>query len=113
MVFLGVPILSMFGPLGGGKVKSDRGNTIRHLIQMMSILEEEEEHSVSPNLLTRDVQLSNFVRDLLVIERNLKILDTIPEGCPSRPGSWRLTRQTTAKYKPTSTTQSKAIGSCG
>ena len=111
MVFLVVPILAMFGPGQVSKVKSERGNTVRHLIQMMAISEEEEEETDSPNLLMRDVQLSDFVRNLLSIEKNLKILDTITSHCPSRAGSWRLTRETTAKYKPTYTPQS--IGSCG
>ena len=99
----------MFGPGQVSKVKSERGNTVRHLIQMMAISEEEE--TDSPNLLMRDVQLSDFVRNLLSIEKNLKILDTVPSHCPSRAGSWRLTREMTAKYKPTYTPQS--IGSCG
>ena len=101
----------MFGPVQVSKVKSERGNTVRHLIQMMAISEEEE--TDSPNLLMRDVQLSDFVRNLLSIEKNLKILDTITSHCPRRAGSWRLTRETTAKYKPTYTPPPQSIGSCG
>ena len=92
VVFLVLPILAIFGPQDFNKIQpdkrksssSERGNTIRHLIQMMSITErenennEEDEDSVSPNLLLRDKKLTGFVTNLLATAENLKILESLP-----------------------------------
>ena len=51
---------------------------------MMSIMErenennEEDEDSVSPNLLLRDKKLTGFVTNLLATAENLKILESLP-----------------------------------
>lgn len=132
VVFLVIPILAIFGPQEFNKIQpdkrklasSERGNTIRHLIQMMSITErdneniEEDEDTGSPNLLLRDKKLTGFVTNLLAIAENLKILQSLPGRSSRRSGSWVMTRQTTGRYKPTYSSAShrlstEAIGSCG
>ena len=134
VVFLVIPILTIFGTEEFNKIHSDkrksasseRGNTIRHLIQMMSITErdnetneEEEEDIVSPNLLLRDKKLTEFVRNLLATAENLKILESLPVSSRRKSGRWAMTRRTTGRYKPTYSTAShsalstEAIGSCG
>ena len=137
VVFLVIPILAIFGPQEFNKKQSEkrksasfeRGNSVRHLVQMMSITErdnetneeeeEEEEDSVSPNLLLRDKKLTEFVTDLLTTARNLKILESLPstEG-RRRSGRWAMTKQTTGRYKPNYSGAShllstETIGSCG
>ena len=127
MVFLCIPILTMFGPQELHKIKSakrrsvsnDRGNTVRHLIQMMSIMEEEGEDTDPANLLVSDRQLGHLVKNLMVVEGNLNILDTIPVSGVTRPRSWKLSRQPTARHSSSSlsssslSAKSNAIGSCG
>ena len=127
VVFLCIPILTMFGPQELHKIKSakrrsvsnDRGHTVSHLIQMMSIMEDEDEDTVSANLLVSDRQLGHLVKNLMVVEGNLNILDTIPVSGVTRPGSWKLSRQTTARHSSSSlsssslSAKSNAIGSCG
>ena len=128
VVFLCIPILTMFGPQELHKIKSakrrsvsnDRGHTVSHLIQMMSIMEEEGEDTVPANLLVSDRQLGHLVKNLMVAERNLNILDTIPVSGVTRPGqAWKLSRQTTARHSSSSlsssslSAKSNAIGSCG
>ena len=127
MVFLCIPILTMFGPQEVHKIKSakrrsvsnDRGNTVRHLIQMMSIMEDEDEDTVPANLLVSDRQLGHLVKNLMVVESNLNILDTIPVSGVTRQGqAWKLSRQT-ARHSSSSlsssslSAKSNAIGSCG
>ena len=127
VVFLCIPILTMFGPQELHKIKSakrrsvsnDSGNTVRHLIQMMSIMEEEGEDTVPANLLVSDRQLGHLVKNLMVVEGTLNILDTIPVSGVTRPGSWKLSRQT-ARHSSSSSlsssslsAKSNAIGSCG
>ena len=91
-------------------------------MQMMSIMEtdnetnEEDEDSISPNLLLSDKKLTKFVRNLVAAGKNLNILDSLP--CERRRQGWMMTRQRTGRYKPTYSTASplistEAIGSCG
>ena len=120
VVALVVPIVTLFGPQEFLKMRgtrrrsssSDRQNTVRHLIQMMSITEEisdssdedgDEDKENLPtelDLLIKDENLRYYIKELLLTAEDLDILDTIqPESRP-RAGSWDKTRQTTAKYKP-------------
>ena len=133
VLLLVIPILAIFGPQELNKIQSvkrksanfERGNTVRHLVQMMSITErdnetnEEDEDSVSPNLLLRDEKLTKFVTDLLTAARNLKILESLPSEGRRRSGSWAMTKQTTGRYKPSTKPSTshllstETIGSCG
>ena len=135
VVFLVIPILAIFGPQEINNKQTEkrksasfeRGNTVRHLVQMMSITEgdnetneeQDDEENVSPNLLLRDKKLTEFVTELLITARNLKILESLP-SCEGRrrPGSWARTKQTTGRYKPNYSSPSQllsteTIGSCG
>merc|ERR1712173_29163 len=118
-----IPILSIFGPQDFNKTQADkrRGNSMRHLMQMMSITEtdnetnEEDEDSISPNLLLRDKKLTKFVKNLLAAAKNLKILECLPSESMRVSGSWVRTKQRTGRYKPNYSTAShlpstKAIG---
>ena len=102
-----IPILAMFGPQEFDKIQSmstrrksasfDRENTIRHLIQMMAILETDSEYSddgvdddddandLDTKRFFQDPNLSSFVTQLLQIADDLKILETI--GQEYRPRS--------------------------
>ena len=79
---------------------------------MMSISEEMDDSSDEDNdadkenipseyeVILKDENISNYIKDLLQIAEDLDILDMIrPESKP-RSGNWDKTKQTTAKYKP-------------
>ena len=120
VVCLVVPIVALFGPQEFSKIRdakrrsssSDRQNTVRHLIQMMSISEEmdassEDDSEVDKEnfppeleMLIEDENLSNYTKDLLLTAADLEILDFIRPEYRPRSGSWDKTKQTTAKYKP-------------
>ena len=129
IVSLVIPILAMFGPQEFVKstrrrsATFDRENTIRHLIQMMSIVEHESESSddddvdLSSELFLEDSSLRNYVCEVLMMGEELNILDIIRQDTRPRSGSWMRTKQTTGKYKPTYRDNrhlpTNIIGSCG
>ena len=106
-VALVIPIVALFGPQEFLKLRrrsssSDRQNTVRHLIQMMSISEEMDDSSDEDTdddketipseyeLFLRDENLTTCIKDLLQIEEDQR----------PRSGNWDKTKQTTAQYKP-------------
>ena len=135
IVAVAIPIIAMFGPqefLKSTRRRSaasfGRENTIRHLIQMMSIVELESEAGIaeccedglaenSTELFLGNENLRSYVTQLLMIGQDLNILEAIRQDLRPRSGSWVRTKQTTAKYKPTyrdnETLRSSVIGTCG
>ena len=121
VVILVLPILAMFGPrelarlraqghrrnsVGKNKSNSkivdafkkylpgsDRENTIRHLVQMMSIRETQEESCDSCEQM--DAQLRSFVAQLLQLGERLQLLELVLDQ--DTRGSWVATKQTTAR----------------
>ena len=69
---------------------SDRENTIRHLVQMMSIRETQEESCEQ-----MDAQLSSFVAQQLQLGERLQLLELVLDQ--DTRGSWVATKQTTAR----------------
>ena len=69
---------------------SDRENTIRHLVQMMSIRETQEESCEQ-----MDAQLSSFVAQQLQLGERLQLLELVLDQ--DTRGSWLATKQTTAR----------------
>lgn len=120
VVTLVIPIIALFGPLEYKNRRdsrrrsssSDRQNTVRHLVQMMSITEEmndsseedaDEDKENLPSqlrLFLKDDHLKNYARDLLLTAEDLHILDFIRPEPRHRASSWDKTKRTTAKYKP-------------
>ena len=118
VVILVVPILAMFGPRELARLRaqghrrnsvgkyfysakiygafkkylagSDRENTIRHLVQMMSIRETQEESCEQ-----MDAQLSSFVAQQLQLGERLQLLELVLDQ--DTRGSWVATKQTTAR----------------
>ena len=77
---------------------SDRENTIRHLVQMMSIRETQEESCDSCEQM--DAQLRNFVEQQLQLGERLQLLELVLDQ--DTRGSWVATKQTTARCALTS-----------
>ena len=126
VVILVLPILAMFGPrelarlraqghrrhsVGKNKSNSkivdafkkylpgsDRENTIRHLVQMMSIRETQEESCDSCEQM--DAQLRNFVEQQLQLGERLQLLELVLDQ--DTRGTWVATKQTTARCAHTS-----------
>ena len=118
VVILVLPILAMFGPRELARLRaqghrrnsvgkyfysakifgafkkylagSDRENTIRHLVQMMSIRETQEESCEQ-----MDAQLSSFVAQQLQLGERLQLLELVLDQ--DTRGSWVATKQTTAR----------------
>ena len=63
---------------------------------------EADKESFSPELelFMKDPNMTEYVRNVLLIAENLDILDIIRPEFRLRSGSWEKTKQTTAKYKP-------------
>ena len=72
---------------------SDRENTIRHLVQMMSIRETQEESCDSCEQM--DAQLRSFVEQQLQLGERLQLLELVLDQ--DTRGTWVATKQTTAR----------------
>ena len=105
-VALVTPIVALFGPqelmreTRRRSLSSDRQNTVRYLIQMMSISEEmddssdedgetdKERYPPEIEVFFKDGNLSNYIQNILLIGDGLNILDVVRPQIRPSSGSW-------------------------